>query len=72
MENLDALKANGFEVTVNEDAPPGRGERVSLKAMPVSKETTFDFHGQSLKQPQGSSDPRSGAASPPALGQLTS
>lgn len=45
MENLDALKANGFEVAVNEDAPPGRGERVSLKAMPVSKETAFDFHG---------------------------
>ncbi|BEI83571.1 hypothetical protein CcaverHIS002_0401750 [Cutaneotrichosporon cavernicola] len=44
MENLDALRANGFEVGVNEDALPGRGERVSLKAMPVSKETTFDFH----------------------------
>ncbi|GMK58831.1 hypothetical protein CspeluHIS016_0602730 [Cutaneotrichosporon spelunceum] len=44
MENLDALKANGFEVAINEDAPPGRGERVSLRAMPISKETTFDFH----------------------------
>lgn len=46
MENLDVLRANGFEVGVDEDAPPGRGERVSLKAMPVSKETVFDFHGQ--------------------------
>ncbi|KLT42955.1 DNA mismatch repair protein MutL [Cutaneotrichosporon oleaginosum] len=43
MENLDVLKANGFEVTVDEDAPPGCGQRVSLRAMPVSKETTFDF-----------------------------
>ncbi|GFZ43548.1 hypothetical protein JCM24511_01268 [Saitozyma sp. JCM 24511] len=42
-ENLDVLQANGFEVGVDEDKPPGRGERISLVAMPVSKDTTFDF-----------------------------
>jgi DNA mismatch repair protein PMS2 len=48
MENLDVLHANGFDVDVDEDAAPGRGERVALKAMPVSKETTFDFKGELL------------------------
>lgn len=47
MENLEVLKANGFEVTIDEDKPPGRGERVHLAAMPVSKDTTFDFKGKS-------------------------
>ncbi|RSH92872.1 hypothetical protein EHS25_008318 [Saitozyma podzolica] len=42
-ENLDVLQANGFEVGVDEDKPPGRGERISLVAMPVSKDTTFDY-----------------------------
>ncbi|EIW72799.1 hypothetical protein TREMEDRAFT_25119, partial [Tremella mesenterica DSM 1558] len=42
MEHLDVLRNNGFEVKIVEDAPPGRGERVLLSAMPVSKETTFD------------------------------
>jgi hypothetical protein len=37
---------NGFEVGVDEDKPPGRGERISLVAMPVSKDTTFDFKGE--------------------------
>jgi DNA mismatch repair protein PMS2 len=46
MENLDVLKANGFEVEVDEDRPPGRGERISLVAMPVSKETVFDLEGK--------------------------
>ncbi|ORX36000.1 hypothetical protein BD324DRAFT_642703 [Kockovaella imperatae] len=43
IENMDVLKANGFEVLVDEDKAPGRGERISLSAMPVSRETTFDF-----------------------------
>ncbi|KAK8865970.1 hypothetical protein IAR55_001119 [Kwoniella newhampshirensis] len=43
MENLDILHSNGFEVKVDEEKPPGRGERISLMAMPVSKDTTFDF-----------------------------
>lgn len=45
VENLDILRSNGFEVEIDEDKPPGRGERISLSAMPVSKETTFDFKG---------------------------
>lgn len=45
MENMDVLHANGFDVDVDEDAAPGRGERIRLKAMPISKETTFDFKG---------------------------
>lgn len=45
MENLDVLRANGFEVEIDEDQPPGRGERVKLVAMPVSKETVFDYRG---------------------------
>ncbi|WWD17838.1 hypothetical protein CI109_102282 [Kwoniella shandongensis] len=43
MENLDILHSNGFDVKVDEDQPPGRGERIKLMAMPVSKDTTFDF-----------------------------
>ena len=48
VENLDILRSNGFEVLVDEDQVPGRGERIKLSAMPVSKETTFDFKGQSI------------------------
>ncbi|OCF30386.1 hypothetical protein I316_07993, partial [Kwoniella heveanensis BCC8398] len=43
MENLDILHRNGFDVKVDDDALPGRGEKISLLAMPVSKDTTFDF-----------------------------
>ncbi|WRT64199.1 uncharacterized protein IL334_001128 [Kwoniella shivajii] len=43
IENLDILSKNGFDVKVDEDKPPGRGEKISLISMPVSKETTFDF-----------------------------
>lgn len=46
MENLGILKANGFGVVVDEDQAPGRGERIKLSAMPVSKETVFDFKGE--------------------------
>ena len=45
LDNLDVLKANGFEVSIDEEKAPGRGEKISLTAMPVSKETTFDFKG---------------------------
>jgi len=47
IENLETLRKNGFEVVIDEEKPPGRGERIRLSAMPVSKETTFDFKGQS-------------------------
>lgn len=43
MENIDILNANGFDVHVDESKPAGKGERISLLAMPVSKETVFDF-----------------------------
>jgi len=46
VENLDILRSNGFEVEIDEDQVPGRGERIKLSAMPVSKETTFDFKGE--------------------------
>jgi DNA mismatch repair protein PMS2 len=46
VENLDILKSNGFEVEIDEDKIPGRGERIKLSAMPVNKETTFDFKGK--------------------------
>ena len=47
MENIDVLQANGFKVDVDEDKAPGRGEKISLTAMPVSKDITFDFKGRS-------------------------
>ncbi|OXG12257.1 DNA mismatch repair protein PMS2 [Cryptococcus neoformans Tu401-1] len=43
MENIDILNANGFDVHVDENKPAGKGERISLLSMPVSKETVFDF-----------------------------
>lgn len=45
MENIDILASNGFGLTVDEDAPYGRGEKVKLTAMPVSKETEFGVKG---------------------------
>lgn len=48
MKNLDILAANGFGLSVDEDAPYGRGERIRLTAMPTSKETVFDVKGMVL------------------------
>lgn len=45
MENLDILAKNGFGVSVDEDAPYGKGERIRLTSMPVSHETVFDVKG---------------------------
>ncbi|KAJ9099264.1 hypothetical protein QFC21_004145 [Naganishia friedmannii] len=42
MENLDILAKNGFGVSVDEDAPYGKGQRIRLTSMPVSQETVFD------------------------------
>lgn len=47
MENIDILASNGFGLTVDEDASYGRGEKVKLTAMPVSKGTEFGVKGQS-------------------------
>lgn len=46
MENLDILAANGFGLSVDEDAPYGRGARIRLTSMPISKETIFDVSGK--------------------------
>lgn len=51
MENIDILNANGFDVHVDESKPAGKGERISLLAMPVSKETVFDFKGTRSLRP---------------------
>jgi len=45
IENVDVLRSNGFEVSIDEDAASGTGERVKLVAQPVSKSTTFDMQG---------------------------
>lgn len=42
MENLETLAQNGFELSVDEDAPYGRGEKIKLVAMATSGETVFD------------------------------
>lgn len=49
MDNIDILRSNGFEVSVDEEKAPGRGEKISLMAMPISQETAFDFKGESLR-----------------------
>lgn len=42
VENIDVLKANGFEVTIDEDVDRSEG-RVKLVAQPVSGSTSFDM-----------------------------
>jgi DNA mismatch repair protein PMS2 len=42
---MKVLSDNGFEVLVDEEALPGKGERVKLAAQPLSKETVFDTKG---------------------------
>ncbi|TFK51203.1 DNA mismatch repair protein MutL [Heliocybe sulcata] len=43
IENLEVLRQNGFDISVDEDAAPGRGQRLKLVARPVSKGTVFDM-----------------------------
>ena len=45
IERVDVLRSNGFELLIDEDAPPH--ERVKLTAHPVSKNTNFDISGRS-------------------------
>ncbi|KAF9448738.1 DNA mismatch repair protein MutL [Macrolepiota fuliginosa MF-IS2] len=40
-ENIDILRKNGFEIDVDENAPPGA--RLTLAAQPISKNTVFDM-----------------------------
>ncbi|KAH9942864.1 MutL C terminal dimerization domain-containing protein, partial [Amylocystis lapponica] len=42
-ENMDVLRQNGFELDVDEDAAPGGGHRLQLRAQPISKSTVFDM-----------------------------
>jgi DNA mismatch repair protein PMS2 len=44
IENSEVLRANGFDVFVDEDAPAH--ERVKLVSHPVSKTTDFDLKGE--------------------------
>lgn len=45
IENVDVLRSNGFEVSVNEEASVG--QRLHLTAQPQSKGTVFDMRGTS-------------------------
>jgi len=45
MDRAEIIKSNGFELSIDEDAPVN--QRVQLTAMPVSKNTTFDVKGSS-------------------------
>ena len=44
MDNLEVLRANGFELEVAEDLPVGK--RLKLVAQPQSKGTVFDIAGK--------------------------
>lgn len=56
MDNVHVLRNNGFEISIQEDAAPGSGERIQLVSQPISKDTIFGLEGKSsiftkLKQP---------------------
>ena len=47
-ENIDVLRANGFEISIDEEADRSQGDgRVKLIAQPVSGSTSFDMRGSS-------------------------
>jgi hypothetical protein len=48
MENMDILRQNGFEVSIDEADPEGGSCRLKLVAQPVSKSTVFDVKGWSV------------------------
>jgi DNA mismatch repair protein PMS2 len=43
MENLTAIEANGFQISINTDGEYPVGSRCHLMALPLSRETTFDL-----------------------------
>jgi DNA mismatch repair protein PMS2 len=45
MENIDILRQNGFEVSIDEADPEGGSCRLKLVAQPVSKSTIFNVKG---------------------------
>jgi DNA mismatch repair protein PMS2 len=44
MDNVHILKANGFDIEVDEDAPPT--EKIKIISQPVSKNTMFNMKGE--------------------------
>jgi len=45
MENIEVLRQNGFDVSVDQDEETEE-TRLALSAQPISKETVFDFKGE--------------------------
>jgi DNA mismatch repair protein PMS2 len=43
MDNLDILKSNGFDIQIDEDAPPT--QKIRINSQPVSKNTMFNTKG---------------------------
>ena len=46
MENIEALRQNGFEIEIDEAASVGQGSKLHLTAKPTSGSTDFDMKGQ--------------------------
>ena len=44
MENIDILRANGFDIEVNELAPPT--QKIKIISQPISKNTMFNIKGK--------------------------
>lgn len=43
MDNIDILKANGFDIQVDDNAPPT--QKIKIISQPVSKNTMFNMKG---------------------------
>lgn len=57
IDNIEILRTNGFDISVEPDDEDGQrgGERVKLVAQPVSKDVVFDMKGMAttrLTHPQ--------------------
>lgn len=48
-EHVDWLRKNGFDIDVDEDAPPGA--RIRLLSKPLSRDTVYDIHGAQRHSP---------------------
>jgi DNA mismatch repair protein PMS2 len=44
IDNLDILKANGFDIQIDEDAPPT--QKMKIISQPVSKNVMFNTKGR--------------------------
>ena len=47
IENTEVLRQNGFEIDVDNEGECGRGNKLKLVALPISKSTVFDMKGKS-------------------------